>query len=602
MSEPEVEPERIVAELAQRLLQEPRLRSELQRARREFFPVGADGVAVVPGAADAAERRFHEWFLLERESEALGVVPTEVPPFQDLAVDLPDTMAGVFVVQPLVGGVFCARDLQDDSDLELNVPAATLHAGDLLVGRLYDLGAGRWQPSSALAIFRPGIELAKAFQRDLQRLGLERRLFQVELEHLLLHRHRQATPLRPATAPTAVVPATPVAPGVPLEHLEADLDRLLAAAGSDLAAADISQQLANAARPGPVLGPLLDELAFDTVVDLDRVRSLLLEIWNAHHEGEPPAAEIDPGTALPGETLGERLVRTLDEGLSQKRDVAEIFAQLERMAGIEPDPDDEDDAAMLRQDRPDSADDEDDAAGEDELGRGPAPFDDDDDDDDAATDPEPQPRRDTDATAEVGDGDLGPLVEEYLWERQRSADPASSPLRLFAELQQNAPLPHRDLEQVTSTDVMRVLLHVYLGSAPSQRAAAVRAAFTELRLFYDWAMHEQELDLADVPAGCQGPLLDQLDRLQAAGVGLSTPGAGKSRPGILEVDDLGKDGFGARDDDGTDHWIAASAAACQHLRVGDLVLGALQPASAGKPRSLAGLVVVLPADARTLME
>ncbi|MBL8752232.1 MAG: hypothetical protein JNK15_02940 [Planctomycetes bacterium] len=590
MTEQEAEPERVVAELAQILQQEPRLRAELLRARREFFPAGADGsTAVVPGAADAAERRFHEWFLLERESDVLAGVPRDLPPFDVLAETLPETLVGVFVVQPNVGGAVVARDLQDGSDLELVVPPGTLQAGDMLVGRIYEVGGGRWLPSTALAIFRPGVELAQAFQRDLKRLQLERRLFQVELEHLLLHRHR-AAPQTGLQAVAAVVPAAVASPAVPLEHLEADLERVLAAANSDLSAADVSQQLANAARPGPLLGPWLDQLAFDTVVDLDRVRSLMLEIWNAHHVGEPPAAEVDPGTALPGETLGERLVRTLDEGLSQKRDVGEIFAQLERMAGIEPDPEDEDDAALLR---PAAANADDDEPADDTRAF-------DDDEDDADTDPLPPARGEDDA----GDGDLGPLVEEYLWERQRSADPAAAPLRLFAELQQNAPLPHRDLEQVTTTDLMRLLLHVYLGSSPPQRANAVRAAFAEVRAFYEWATREQELSLGDVPGGCQGPLLDQLERLQAAGIGLSSQATGRLRPGILEVDEVGKDGFGARDDDGSDHWIAAAPAACAQLRPGDLVLGALAPAATGaaKGRSLAGLVVVLPADARALME
>jgi len=279
-------------------------------------------------------------------------------------------------------------------------------------------------------------------------------------------------------------------------------------------------------------------------------------------------SDIEPAATAPGESLGERLARTLDEGLAQKRDVGDLFAQLERMAGIEPEPEDDDDRDVEA--------DDDEAL---ESGRGRA-----DDDDGEPT------------------GNLVPLVEEYLWETERANDPAAGPLRLFARLQQNAAVPHVDLEEITPTDVLRSLLHVYLGAAPAERAAAVRFAFAQLRAFYAWAETTQELQLGGVLDGVQGALLDQLDRLQAAGQALSTPAPASARAGIVTVDEIGSDGFGASDDDGDDHWLLSAPQALAGLCVGDLVLGSLQPARAGARESLAGLVVVLPADARSLIE
>jgi hypothetical protein len=571
---------RVVREFADRLAKDPHLAAELQRARREFFPAGDAVAGTVPGAADAAELRFAEWFTLERDSEVLGAVPVEVPAWSGDAADLADSTAGLWLVHAVGPRGASARDLQDGSELDLTVPADALLAGDLVVGRLFAEGAGRWKPSSAAAIFRPGAELAQAFLRDLQRLGLDRRLRQVELEHLLLR--------RPQAAVAAAAP--PREPAVPLEHLEADLDGLLRRSGSEHTATALSQQLAIAVRPGPVLGPLLDELAFDTDVDLDRARELLLAIWNAHHEPDEPPATGGAGTATPpGETLGERLVRTLDEGLAQKRDVAELFAQLERMAGIEPEP--EGDLADL--------------AGGEGVGA-----EDDDVDEDAGrrATAARRARNEGDDGADGDDetavaGNVAPLVEEYLWETGRVDDVVATPLRLFAELQQNAALPHADLEQTTALDAMRLLLHVYLGAPPAQRAERVRGAFEALRGFCQWATDVQEMDLAGVLDGCRGALLDQLDRLQAAGVALTSKAPAASRPGVLQVEDVTAQGFGARDDDGTDHWLAASPEALARLRVGDLVLGALAPAAArGARRELVGLVVVLPADAKTLME
>jgi hypothetical protein len=597
---------RVVREFAARLAKDPHLAAELQRARREFFPGGTAGSATLPGAADAAELRFAEWFTLERDSEVLGAVPVEVPSWSGDAADLADSTAGLWLVQTASGRAVVARDLQDGASIDLEVPVASLQPGDLVVGRLFAEGAGRWAPSTAAAIFRPGAELAQAFLRDLQRLGLERRLRQIELEHLLLRRPQPPVGA-PATAPAAVVPAEP---GVPLEHLEADLDGLLQRASGAHTAAAISQQLAIAVRPGQVMGPLLDELAFETDVDLDRARELLLAIWNAHHGsswiGEAGAVDA---AAPPSETLGERLVRTLDEGLAQKRDLAELFSQLERMAGIdpelEPDPlgaddddvdeDDDDDDARERAARPSRR-----RAGDDETfapRRAFADGGDGDGDGDQAP-----------AGADVA-GNVAPLVEEYLWETGRGDGDAAASLRLFAELQQNAAHPHADLEQTSAVDVMRLLLHVYLGAAPPHRAARVRAAFGELREFCRWADEVQEMEVARVLDGCRGALLDQLDRLQAAGEALTTQGGAGSRPGVLQVEDIGPRGFGVRDDDGTDHWLAASPAALAQLRVGDLVLGALAPVAAaaaapsrGARRALAGMVVVLPADAKSLME
>jgi hypothetical protein len=555
-----------VTKLARRLAEEPRLQPEIQRARREFFGQSRGLGPVLPGAADLAEHRFAEWFALERESETLGAVPATIAPFDALADDLDGSTVGVFLVQQAgQNGVF-ALDLQDEAILELGVPPGSLQQGDLVVGRLFPGAQEQWEPSTACAVFRPGEPIGTAFLRDVKRLDLGRRLQQVELEHLLLHRPDQTA------SPTAAA-----APAIPLEHLEADLEQLLQDAGGKYSAAVISQELARVARAGPVMGPLLDDLAFDTSVDLDRARQLLLQIWNAHHD-EADAVAAGPVeadamvTPAPGESLGELLVRTLDEGLAQKRDLEELFAQLERMAGIEPEPEAADAV---------DAEAEDGDSGEDDSG-------------------EPAPRRAD--RGDDGDGDLLPLVEEFLWETQAADQPIAAVLRSFVELQQNAPVPRTDLETVLASDLLRLLLHVYLGAGTGQRAKAVQDAFAALQRFYDWAEATHEMPVRAALADCRGGLLDHVARLDAAGAALSTPAAGTPRPGILVVEDVGPQGFGVRDDEGGDHWLVSSVAASANLRVGDLVLGSLQPGAGGRGQQLVGPVVVLPAESKHLME
>ena len=527
-----------VSKLAERLQQEPRLEAETMRARRQFF--GAEGAARPQPAA--AEFRFAEWLVLERESEVLGAVPSQVSSYTQGA-DLGDSFAGVFLVAAVDDDEVLVRDVQGDDEYDVSVPTGSLQVGDLLVGRLYSTSDGH-RPSSAAAVFRPGASLAEAFRRDVERLDLGRRLQQVELEHLLLRRPEQGA------SPTAEPVNT-----LPLERLEADLDQLLLAGGSRHAASAISQQLSEADRPGRVMGPLLEELAFHSGVDLERARQLLLEIWNAWllrrgADGGPGAVPPAP----PGASLGERMVRALDDGLRRHQDVDEVFAQLERMAGL---------------------------------------------DQGAADDPEnPFDREDGDE--EPAAGNLDALVQEYLWETGREQEPGAGALRIWAGLQANAALPHDDIERVTSQDLLRLLLHVYLGTPAAVRAAAVHSAFAELGRFYAWLAETQELQLGAVLEGCRGGLLDQVDRLALAGSLLSAGEAAGARPQLLRVEDLGADGFGVQDDDGENHWLRAQGEALAALRVGDLVLGAIERTPAGA--RFAGLVVVLPHDARALME
>lgn len=560
----------VVANLAGSLSENVRLHAELQRARREFF-----GKEPSDEPDSAAEHRFAEWFLFERESETLGAVPITVSPYCEEAAEVEDSIAGLFLIEH-VAGTCTARDVQNGEVLEI-VEVNDLRVGDLLVGRLYPTAQEHWSASAATPALRPGRQIADAFVRDLKDLNLGRRLQQIELEHLLLRQHA-------AVDQIPVIPGPPPEPAAPLEHLEADLEQLLQRVGDSHQAEIISQQLAAAQRPGPFIGPILDQLAFDTDVDLDRARRLMLEIWNAHHANkrEEPPQTIDESSGPPGETLGERLVRKLDEGLNSNQNVEEIFAQMEEIAGIDGDDEgrEEDPQAALQADLVERLQDD----------------------------------GDRDA------GDLGPLVTEYLWEKGSAetaelavetpsddgAAPDDHPLKLWVELQRNAPIPNTDVESIDAPDLMRLLLHVYLRSAPAERAQQVRAAFRELSAFYEWLAATQEIEVAHVIQRCEGSLLDRLNRLQAAGISLSNDEVPSRAPGLLQVEEVGTDGFGARDDDGGGHWLLAPADALENLEVGDLILAGIREVPSGAAtsmhRRLAGMVVVLPIDARSMIE
>lgn len=528
----------MVQRLFEALVQDHRLAAELQRARRSWF--GASGRH---GDA-AAELRFSEWFSLERVSEVLGAVPAEVPPFSRLVDDHESSLAGVFAVVDAGRGTALLRDQQDQGLHEVLDPDGALRKGDLVAGRLFQAPAGM-VPSLAAAVFRPGAALGDAFRADVEQAELDRRLQQIEVEHLLLR--------RPEAQATAVGAAA--ADPVPIEHLEARLDQLLRAGGSTASAAAIRERLRSAARPGAVLGPLLDELAFDSVVDLDATRQVLVELWNAHHPDRAAAQAVASEAPPAGLPLGAELAQKLDAGLAAHRDVEELFAELEKLAGIEPE-------------------------GEGDL------------DEDAGDSPDPG-------------GDLEPMVQEYLWQasRESTALPsgAAEVLAELVRLQHEGPVVRPDLDQVTPADFDRLLLHVYLGAAADARAAAVQRAHAAVMAFFAWAGAELERqELVALTAGPAPELLGEAERLAAAGVGLSTPPTARARPELFQVEDLGSAGFGARDDAGEHHWFACPRPVATGLRIGDLVLGSRS--GGGAQATLSGPVVVLPAGARACLE
>ena len=136
--------------LFERAVRNSRIATEVQRARREFFGP-AEAPAATSGDPAAAEwmreQRLMEWFLLERESDALGGAPAETMPLQGDEGDLADSMVGVFRLTA-TGDQVLAHDLQDEAaePLELIVTGADLQPGDLLVGRFFPGAVGGWVP------------------------------------------------------------------------------------------------------------------------------------------------------------------------------------------------------------------------------------------------------------------------------------------------------------------------------------------------------------------------------------------------------------------------------------------------------------------------
>lgn len=536
-----------------------RLRSEMAQARREFFGSDQPGYVDADDARsmDAAAQRFAEWFLLERPSAVLGAVPLTVLGEPDAAdAPLANSRVGLFLVETS-GKEPQVRDLEGGERLAVEGIPARLAPGDVLVGRLFALDGGVHTPSIALTVLEGSPQIAVAFQRDVRRLGLERRIDQAELEHLVFQGW--------AAQRTARLVADDTIP--PVERIEADLQALLDSAGMGERhpATAVSQAVRDAGEhPGAVIGPLLDQLAFDSDVDLDRLREVLLVLSNAHRAAAarratdpppatPPAGGPAPGTAppfrpRPGESLGEQLARRFEEGRAANEDTGALFADLERILG-------------------ETIEDEEDA--------------------DDATD--------------LDDGDLEPLVREFGWET--NAEPADEArLASFIELQRRAPVPRLSVEYLEADDYLRFLLQTWLAAPPGRRVRELEAAWSVVQRFHDWMVDAQHIDLRERLSASRRILVERAGDLHEASVALSgDTAAAADEVQIARVLGRTEDALELAVEDGRSTcWVPADPSSTAALTEGDLLLGALEHCNGERTR-FRGAVIVVPVEAEHLL-
>ncbi|MGE0141836.1 MAG: hypothetical protein AB7I19_01665 [Planctomycetota bacterium] len=461
---------RRVSKLLDRAQSDRGLTAELARARREFF--GADRPNYVDPksrlAMDAAALRFAEWFVIDRQSEVLGnsLLETFGDPSEDRM--LFESRVGVFLVEN-AGSECVVRDLEGNEALQLVVGSSRLGAGDVLVGRLFPRSDGSFEPSDAVALLPRSPQLALAFQRDAKRLELGRRLDQAEIEHVVFRQW--------AAFSASSELSEGDAEELPLERLEAELQTALDAAevDDDYSATSISAALVSAGEnAGSVVSEVLDSLAYDTDVDLDRARELIVRMRNVIAAGggnkpmpapAPRAADTAPRRfeERVGEHLGQRLARRIEEGLGSAEGLDAIFADVERMLG------------------------------------------------ESIEDGDEEPESD----ATLDDGDLEPLIAEYAWEQDLDAVRSDRLLQLVAA-QRDAPVPRLCIEYLDSGDWQRWFLAGWLDAAPSERAASIQRDFDLASRFLDWLVAEHTIDVRDRLPATRDTLLAAADRLQAA--------------------------------------------------------------------------------------
>ncbi|MBL8863399.1 MAG: hypothetical protein JNK02_15515 [Planctomycetes bacterium] len=315
---------------AARLGAHPEWARELQASEREFFPGGRPA-----GADDGARRRHLEWFLLERvdargpelalERAAQTVLADDpalgAPWFESLR----ESHVGVFEVTGAEPGEgLWLRDLGGRGEFPVADATASriLAQGDVIAGRIFALPGGAHRLSPAAACHRDA-RLAAALRADFEAAREQRRgvlrVGQREIEDMFFG---GAAPLdAPAEARRLLIES-----GVDAQRVDAWLE--------DLAAAPFDEErLVHGAQD--VLSEILDELAFESAVDLESTRRALLAAWaELARRGPGTGPSLTPAPRPGGESAPEadvaRAVARFEERRRAGEPLGAILADLER--------------------------------------------------------------------------------------------------------------------------------------------------------------------------------------------------------------------------------------------------------------------------------
>lgn len=314
---------------------DPSLHEEYERSRGVYFAGSA--LPEEPGpSSEAANRRHLEWFLFEHLGERQRALPVErllvrwrnrVGSALEAHLEtFLQSHAGIFevIVDEVTGGTVL-RDVAGLGEYQLDETeiATVVQPGDLVVGRLFPAGEALFRVSDGAGRFRDA-RLRVAIERDLERLRNSRphpviRLSQVELERMFWGGARPAEEL-----------ADPVG----------DLERFLGEGGvAPATIASWREALRRAPFDGDSIvpaaeGPLpeiLDAIAFETELDLDRARALLLAAW---HRLSVPDRSMELDAPRP-EVEVARAIARFDADRARGVDVESSLRELEQRLGLD---------------------------------------------------------------------------------------------------------------------------------------------------------------------------------------------------------------------------------------------------------------------------
>lgn len=516
--------------IAGHLEADPAWQSELAASRRDFFPAGApheDG--------EAARRRHLEWFLLERtdahgpelalERAIRAWMPDLDASGDEWVAGLRQTHVGVLEVTGIQPGEgLWLRDLGGRGEFPVAEQAASrfVQVGDIIAGRLFPIGGGVHRLSSASAFHRDA-RILEALREDFERARSEKRgvlrVGQREIESMFFGGSAGAETDAVDEARRLLVDS-----GVEPEAVEVFFE--------DLAQAPFDEdRLVHGAQD--VLSEILDELAFESAVDLDAARRALLAAWAQLARRGPgdgpsltPREQADARAPNPHSDVA-RAVARFEERRRAGEPVAQLLDELERDLALGDDT---------------------------ERGAGP----------DAEGDP-------------ILDfpGVVGAMVEEFLWETSTQHGPEAS--SVHANLRDLG----RSAENVGVFENLRGRdLLVYAGwwlpeNGTLGGADDARARISSLAVFCRWAEAEHEVLLHTEFHETLARLGTSLPRVAEANQ-RRTRGARRDEGELYEILRLDGGVARVRSRAGTDRDASIEPDLAAWLRPGDRVRGSLR--------------------------
>ncbi len=514
------------------------LAQEYFTSRREFLGPAATGTLNDDEFERVFEedgtrpRRHLEWFLFERSSKTLEALPVDAlnqdwielasEAFDEVPVAMLQNLCGVFeVLEIQPDGQIDLRDLAGLTNISMRprTGSAGFAHGDLLVGRFYAAEEGLHQPSAAILTLRD-LDLLTALRQDIERLRKARahavmRLSQFELERMFWDSASSASQgsAKRKVDPVSEMEAFFKGAGIHAQIISA-WKRILHTP---------QEATTLAAGSGDLVGGLLEQLAFETSVDLGKARAHLLAAWTALTT-QPAKAPRDiiptptPEDLMTPDEVAESL-REFDVDRSAGIDVGKSFEELERRLGL--DADEEEDTG----DAPDFP------------------------------------------------GVVGAMVEEFLWERGLTDAAAVEPwkvgLRLFGEYTAKVGV----FENLSERDVLSFLT---FWLPESRRLATGQAAGDLVRGIYafaSWAAEAHCVEILGTDLATESDSLqDGLSRVTEANLGLPKD-AGDAAELFECCGPCTSEGTRIRDQQGEERDVLFAIQLVECLQPGDLLRG-----------------------------
>jgi hypothetical protein len=444
------------------------LSEEFEASRRQFFgPQGApqDGLkgasrddaqnsvcgARGESASKSADRRHLEWFLFEHAPAARAALVVEelLDTWRSRAPARLCEKTEAFLQS--VTGIYTVMQSEAEAPVVLRCMTGmgslglggaqtrgVLHPGDLVVGRLFPLGDGLHHLSPAAGIFRDPRLLA-AIERDLEALRASRsrkimRLSQFELESMFFG---GGGSLAEATVDTNALEELREflkLSGIPAEQVATWFKAL----GRRPCAADSLTP-----GVGDSLAEVLETLAFDSDLDLDRARALLLAALPALQGPDSGPSTAPAASHGDGNDHVAAAIKDFDRDRAAGLDVESSFLALESKLGL----------------------------------------DDDDSDDDSEAPDFP--------------GVVGAVVEEFLWETQAKEQKLHEGLRLFASYAHKIGV----FENLGARDILSFAAFWVPESRQMKNGAEAERLMTALGAFGQWVVETHGIDVLDDELG-----------------------------------------------------------------------------------------------------